>query len=375
MTLAVEPNDLTGYAGQVRRAHEDFTAATSYMSSNTTIGFSCSGGLWDKFFIDHVEKTRQTKDIISRFSTVLGSSEKELGKTATWYQTVDLAQARKLDATYPGTSRPSPVHRTRPRPGSGSTFQDVCDATGQLKPAGSANGWIQGHMAEFDFAPANKTAGTLLDIASPTSLVNEGLKLAFDIDILGTASNWLTGDWQSYASCADAWHCMGNFCADVAANLMHGNQVLATTWRGNAADAAWKYFDNLARKLDAARDAFHSLRDHYKDVAAAVFSLADVVKGAIVNICDLAAQAAIGAAASTATAATGVGLLGSFVGAAFVAERVSAMVEEYGRLVANYEKVVTALTGALGSAGFIAELCTDLKKFPVVGNAYDNALV
>ncbi|MFE1952477.1 hypothetical protein ACFW9D_18685, partial [Streptomyces sp. NPDC059524] len=308
MTLAVESCDLTGFATLVHRASEDFKTARTYLSRHTSIEFAIAATAWDLAYGDHAQQVRAAEDVLTRFETILDASHRELDKTAGWYESVDLKEAQKLDATYPAP-RKGPVPRQRP---SGSTtFKDVCDALEHLKPAGGADGWFASHRHEFDFAPVNKTVGTLFDLGSPSALVNEGLKLAFDVDVLGTVSNWLAGDWQNYVACADAWDCLGNFCDAAAKNIRHGNEVLGLTWRGNAADAAWKYFERMANTLESAGDTFHALREHYTGIAKIVFSFADLAKGIVASICDRAAEAAIAAAASPAIATTGVGVLGS----------------------------------------------------------------
>ncbi|MEV3858028.1 hypothetical protein AB0J38_27315 [Streptomyces sp. NPDC050095] len=367
-------SDLTGYAALLHRACGDFGSAQAYLNGNTAVDPACSADLWDSIFSDHTQNVQNAKEVIARFETILAASQQELRKTATWYESVDLEQARRIDATYPTTKGPLPVPRSRPT--TDPTFRDARDAVSRLKPAGSANGWLQGHLDELRFAPINKTAGTLFDIASPSTLVNEGLKLAFDHDILGSLSNRLAGDWQTYAGCADAWHCLGDFFSDSAANIRHGNDVLGITWQGNAADAARKYFEKLATNLDSAKDCFHALRDHYQGIATTVFAFADLVKGGLAYIFDTALQAALAAAASAAAATTGVGIFGTFVGAAVVAQRVSAMLERYGEILKQYEKLLLYVTMTTGAAGGVtAKVTQDLKKFPVVGRPYDNAIV
>ncbi|MET9494916.1 hypothetical protein [Streptomyces sp. NPDC006552] len=374
MTLAVESGDLIGYAGLVRRAGEDCDTALAYLNRSTSIGFSWAEGAWDLALGDHVERNREAREVLTQFGVILRASKAELKKTATWYQTVDFDRARELDATYP-TGQYS-AHVPRARPSGTLSFADVRDATGRLKPSGGTDGWLQGHADEFVFAPIHKTAGTLLDLGSPSALANEGIKLAFDWDVLGSVANWFSGDWQDYAACADAWHCLGELCADVAADLRHGNQVLATTWRGNAADAAWKYFDKVAAKLDTAHDAFHELRDRYTGVTKMVFSFAELAKSAVADICDKGAQVAIAAAASTAMALTGVGFTGSFVGVALAVERVNSMIQAYHELVKEYDRFMLALNALLGGIGLTSvALSNELKKFPVVGKSYDNKLV
>ncbi|GAA2323564.1 hypothetical protein OKJ48_17930 [Streptomyces kunmingensis] len=372
MTLAVKSADLVGYAGLVRRAAGDCGTARAYLDRSTAIDSSLIGELWDGAVGDHEKRVREARDVLGRFDAILDASVGELKKTAAWYDSIDLTQARKLDATYPGVT---PSHVPRPRPSGGTSFRDVSDAGSRLKPPGGADGWLQGHLAELEFAPANKVAGTLLDFGSVSALANEGLKFAFGYDILGNVTNWLMGDWQSYADCADAWDCLGGACSDMAANIRHGNSVLDVTWQGNAADAAWKYFDNSAGKLDATRDAFHDLRDRYLNVARLVFSFAETAKGAIAEICDWGIQVAVSAAASTAVAFSGVGIARSFVGAAFAAERVTAMVKRYRELTEQYDRLMAAVNLAFAAVGGMCALVGDMRKFPVVGKSYDNALL
>ncbi|MFI7387104.1 hypothetical protein [Streptomyces sp. NPDC049813] len=374
MTLAVESGDLISYAGLVRRAGEACDDALAYLDKSTAIGFSFAREAWDMALGDHTERSREARDILRRFGAILSASKSELKKTAAWYEAMDIDQARRIDATYPTSERSEKISRAHP---SGTlTFRDVHDAVDHLKPTGSSGGWLQGHADEFMFAPVHKTAGTLLDIGSPSALANEGIKMAFGWDVLSTVTNWLSGDWQQYAECADAWDCLGEFCAAVANNLRHGNEVLGTTWRGNAADAAWKYFNKIAARLDTAHDAFHELRDRYTSVTKMVFSFAELAKGILAEICDKGTQAAIAAAASTAMALTGVGFTGSFVGVALAVERVNSMVQAYHKLVKDYDHFMLGLNALLGGIGGATILLSDdLRKFPIVGKSYDNKLI
>ncbi|MEU6388995.1 hypothetical protein [Streptomyces sp. NPDC046939] len=372
MTLAVKTQDLVAYAGQVHRAGGDCGSARAYLDRNSTIDSSFIGELWNSALGDHMKRVRDARDVLHGFDTILHASAGELKKTAAWYDAIDLDQARRLDAAYPA-AQPSPI--PRPRPSGAATFRDVRDVTDRLKPPGSGDGWLRGHLAELDFAPANKVAGTLLDFGSVSALANEGIKLAFGQDILGYVANWLAGDWQSYADCADVWHCLGNACADMAANVGHGNSVLDLTWHGNAADAAWRYFDKSAKKLEAAQGAFHDLRDRYLNVAKLVFSFAETVKGGIAELCDWGIQVAVSAAASAAIAVSGVGIAGTFVGAAYAAERVTAMVERYRELTKQYDRLMTAVNATFAGLGGLCAVLGDMRQFPEVGSGYNNALV
>lgn len=371
--FTVEPEDLRGFSRLNERASDDFIAASSYVSANTDIGFSCSGDLWNMIFGDHEERVSDAKDLLGGVGRVLEASKKELSKSADYYQKTDQETAQKIDATYPESGSSVSVKTVAEKPGS---FRDVSDAASALKPVGGPSGWLQGHIDEFQFAPANKTLGTLLDLGSPSALVNEGLKLAFDVDILGQISNWLAGNWQDYANCADAWGNLARFCGSSARNIRNGNAVLAASWDGNAADVAEAYFSSFAKKLDSSQEAFDSLREYYVEVARAIFSFGEFVKGAVAGIFDLAIEAAVAAAASAALAASGVGLGGAFVSGAIAAERIMTMVERYAEIVKAYERIMTLLNGLVGVGGVLmAKAVDEVRSFPVAGNAYDNKVV
>jgi hypothetical protein len=369
--FSVQPEDLRGFGGLVDRASEDFAEAASYTAKNTQLDFSCAEDLWSLVFGDHKARVQESKDILNKFQRILDASQGEVKKSASYYQQTDQSEARRVDSTYPSDGKSIGKGRgVAEQPG---TFRDVTDARSQLKSTGGSDGWLQGHASEFSFAPANKTLGTLLDFGSPSALANEGLKLAFDVDILGQVTNWLAGDWQGYAECADAWANLGNFCAGVARNIRNGNAVLASGWNGNAADSAQTYFGSLADKLEKAKESYDSLHDHYVEIARAVFSFGEFVKGAVVQLLDLAVQAMVAAAASTAAAASGVGIGGALVGGAIVAERVLAMTNKYAEIVKRYEQVMTVLNGMVGAGGVVlAKTSQDVQAFPVVGGSYDN---
>lgn len=373
MTLAVRSEDVVGCARLVRRAGEDCGSARAYLDRSTSIDSSRLGGLWDLAVGDHSKRVHDARDVLSRFDTILGASTAELKKTAAWYDSVDLEQARRLDATYP--TGKSLAAAPRPQPTNGTSFHDVHDVGLRLTAPGGADGWLEGHLAELKFAPPNKTVGTLLDFGSVSALANEGLKLAFGWDVLGEISNWLVGDWQNYADSADAWEHLGNACADIAENLRHGNAVLSLSRRGNAADAAWKYFDKTAGKLDGARDAFHDLRDRYQNVATLVYTFAETAKGVAAEICDLGVQVAVSAAASAGMAASGVGFTGAFAGMAFAAQRMATMVKRYRELTKQYDCLMATINVIFAGVGGMCTLVGEVRKFPIVGKSYDNTLV
>ncbi|WP_309052930.1 hypothetical protein, partial [Streptomyces sp.] len=150
----------------------------------------------------------------------------------------------------------------------------------------------------------------------------------------------------------------------------------AATWQGNAADAALLYFETLAERLDQAGEAFHGLEKHYQAVAQTVFGAAEVLKGQLVMISDIALQVAITAAAAGALTATGVGAIAGVAGGAVIAARITSMIGHWGRTVAIYEGVLNSVNGlTMSAAGLISGVGADIKKFPTPGRSYDSPVV
>lgn len=368
----VEPADVKAMGRLVGRAGQDVQEAKSYLVKSVSLDFSCAEDLWDKVIRDHDSHVTEAEELFKDLSRILDASARELDSSAQYYEQTDQDAAARQDSLYPA-SQPGSVPRSS---GESGGVREVCDATSRLKPVGGDSGWLQGHQEEMQFAPVQKTLGTALDLASPSTLVNEGLKLAFDIDIFGTAANWLAGDWGSYADCSDAWRNLGDFCGDVSRNLRAGCRSLAATWQGNAADAALLYFETLAERLDQAAEAFHGLEKHYQAVAQTVFGAAEVLKGQLVMISDIALQVAITAAAAGALTATGVGAIAGVAGGAVIAARITSMIGHWGRTVAIYEGVLNSVNGlTMSAAGLISGVGADIKKFPTPGRSYDSPVV
>lgn len=221
-----------------------------------------------------------------------------------------------------------------------------------------------------------ETSLTALDLVSPSALVTEGLKLFFDFDPFGELAAQISGDWEGYLKCSGLWGNLADFCRNVAANVEHGTSSVSATWTGNAADAACVYFEEFGEILHSAAESFDSLKKNYEMVAHTVFGVAETVKGGLMLLSDLALEAFIAWAAGTEAAATGVGLIGTAAAYALVADRAL-------KAVATYEKIIKAIDLAIVITRPLYAECAregatmqaKIKKFPVPGKSYDNAVV
>ncbi|MFG2093703.1 hypothetical protein [Streptomyces sp. NPDC048612] len=389
MSFSVHPADIAGFAKLIGRAAEDMQEGVGYIDNKANEdGFDVEEGLigqwWEDAYGNHTERVREVKGFLRKVGGLLEASAEELKKSAKYYQATDHEQAVKMDSTYPASKRGNPDGDHAPA--SAGDFRDANDARGKLKPLeadpsffdaiGKAQNWAEGHAEEFQFNAAFKTFGTALDMLSPTAIVTEGCKLFFDFDPFGELASLVGGDWEGYLKCAGLWGNLGEFCRLVAANISHGTGSISITWTGNAADAACVYFEEIANLLDSAADSFDSLKANYAAVANLAYGMAESVKAGLMFISDLAIESFIEFMAGLAAAETGVGLIGTAAAWALVAKNALQAVEKY-------EKIVKAIDVAMmvSKAGYAecgresAGMEAKVKKFPVPGKSYDNAVV
>jgi len=117
----------------------------------------------------------------------------------------------------------------------------------------------------------------------------------------------LVGDWNSVLLASDALKKLDDFSTELAAELHVANTNWLGKWQGNAADAAYDFFERQRKALDKHADALGSAAGDLQGVAIGMESGAKTLVGGFEMLLDwviyIAATAAISAAAST----TGVG--------------------------------------------------------------------
>ncbi|MGP3981262.1 hypothetical protein [Streptomyces sp. KR80] len=372
MSFRVESGDVESFGKLVGRAVEDVSSCVDYLKK-VTVDKGLAAELWEMCSSEHEKYVDDGSQVMTKVRRILDSASGELGKVATYYRDTDREEAARVDATYPCSKKPAPDSAGS---GSGASFNDAKDAGAELKPVGGDKNYAEGHLAEYQFAPVHKTIGTMLDFGSPSALVNEGCKLFLGIDPFGEALKWVTGDWDTYTDCGTAWANLGKACGAIADNIKSGNDTLAGSWDGNAADAAWAYFDELQAKLREIEEGFSSLDGHYYQVAHFIFSLAEVLKAGLAFIADRIITAMVFQAAAIAASATGVGAFAGAASAALAASQALLAVMRWAELTAQYTKVALALTGALtaGSA-IMGATFNAVKDFPEVSGGYDHKAV
>ncbi|MFJ1993302.1 hypothetical protein [Streptomyces asiaticus] len=243
------------------------------------------------------------------------------------------------------------------------TFTDLSEPTSHLTAP----------KAPSEFTNPLKPLNDASDLISPTYWVNEILSMALGFNPKEKAQEYFAGDWEEYSKCSEAWGNLAKLCSEVSKNIDSGNKFLDKTWDGNAADAAYAYFKNIAEKCDELHSELNALKDEYFVIAEGVWSTAEVVGTILSQIGDLAATAAISAAAGTLLSFTG---WGAAVGYGLAATQILQIIEEWGKLtktVNDFQLVFHLGMATLGTIG--GGIATKFAEFPLPKNPYDNPVV
>jgi uncharacterized protein YukE len=246
-----------------------------------------------------------------------------------------------------------------------SGFTDTAEPSSRLTPPKAPEEFSQGPLLDL--------FNDVSDLVSPTYWITEAYNAVFGFNPLDEVIQWFAGDWESFAKCADVWQNIGKACDDIAKNLSSGNTALDSTWNGHAADSAYVYFDELAKKLDQSGQTFDSLADTYKYLAHAAYAAAEGIKGYIGGILDGLIIVGIELAAGTLLSWTGAGALVGYGLAALEVTRILKMWGDATEMFGNAQAIVNGGVGTLEGLG--AAIYSHLQNFPAVGGTYDNPAV
>ncbi|KIZ16598.1 hypothetical protein [Streptomyces natalensis] len=396
---------MNSFGKLVDRAEHDMLAGGEFLRSNAKIDTSGGAGeIWGKVVDLHQNHVELADRALKGYGEILNSSSSELIRSAQYYKDTDIDQAAAVDAVYGGSGRGAPPSASIGAATDifGGGFNDRTDAQACLAATRTPEQIYEhaGMPSVFASQLANvasvvkpridgifnnsngalgvigELVGDVLDLTSPSVLVNEGLKLAFGWDLFGDLANCVAGDWGTFNECAQAWAKLGSLCAAVATNVSHGNDLLSLSWQGQAANVAWDYFHAVAEKLLKAQETFNKIDECYQKIGGEIASFVNMLKAAISTIADLALMAALEAAAGAASGFTGVGLVVTAAAAADIALRVARMIQLSTEIGTALTGLYLAIQGAqtAGQAEVIATL-SEIKSFPVPKAGYDNQVV
>ena len=179
------------------------------------------------------------------------------------------------------------------------------------------------------------------------------------------ATQWLAGDWSAIWKFGDAMGNLAQFMQELGIEIEQGMLTLDHSWHGNAEDAAYMYFSDLAATVSGQEAAMFNAQDSYHLAAKGAWQFANQLANLLQSIADEAVIAAMTMAASTGAATTGigaaVGILG-YAGSALLVARILDKVNQASQII-NYSGM--AIMGMFGLVSDAAAQTGHLSNVPL----------
>ncbi|WP_432827311.1 hypothetical protein [Dactylosporangium sp. CA-092794] len=224
--------------------------------------------------------------------------------------------------------------------------------------------------------PAEQTLDEYLDVfgyfsyLSPSHWITALLEQAIGIDPIAWCAQLLQGDWTAFEQCGLAYANLGRACHRLGLIVEQELLKLDAEWDGNAADAAYVYFSDLATKVAALRGPLEQAAKDYHDAGRGVWLVGSQVQNLLEAIIDEAIIAAAAAAIGSALVETGVGTIAGYGVAAI---QIARIIEKFAQVSQKIQYGGTLMQGFIGEGMAIGyQGGGDLGRYPLPGNAYDH---
>jgi hypothetical protein len=207
----------------------------------------------------------------------------------------------------------------------------------------------------------------LFNYVSPSAWINAAIESLTGVDVFGWMTDWVSGDWAAMWKFGDAMANLAECMQQIGINIQQGMLELDNSWDGNAGDAAFKYFSDLAAATSGQQIALRDRQDDYHKAAVGAWELSNQLGNILQALADKAILAGISAAAGTALAETGVGaIIGYGVAALIVVD----MLNLINRASVIINTAGTAILGLFGGGMDLAYQGGDLSAIPLPSVAY-----
>jgi len=207
---------------------------------------------------------------------------------------------------------------------------------------------------------------------SPSFWLFEVVKELTHVDVLEELLAPVSGHWEQVSEYGDALNKLSLCMADTNLNLQEATNALRPQWKGNAADAAFRYFDSAAASIDGYAKVLAALQVQYQEVAKQMWINCRAAKTIAEQILDDALFAAIAVTAGTVTAQTGAGPL---IGYGLAALKIANMLERIheGTKVVRVGKAL--IDGLTSTSEVLSKQMQDIRQVPPIRAAYDHPAV
>ncbi len=202
---------------------------------------------------------------------------------------------------------------------------------------------------------------------SPSAWIASAIEKLTGTDPIGWSTECLAGDWQALWKFGDAMGNLARCLQQLGMNIQQGMLTLDASWDGNASDAAYKYFSDLAAAISSQQIPLYNSEQSYHLAARGAWELAGQLGNLIQAIADEAILATVAAAAGTATAETIVGAVGGY---AITAIYVTRMLEKINQASQIINTAGTVTLGAFGGVADAAAQVGHLSDVPLPASGF-----
>ncbi|MCM0675833.1 hypothetical protein NCC78_14200 [Micromonospora phytophila] len=212
----------------------------------------------------------------------------------------------------------------------------------------------------------------ILDSISISHWVNQIIKDVAGYDVIGTITNALVGDWESFYKAGDAYGNLGQSLQALGQNVSLVSAQMDQQWDGQAADAAFVYFRQLGAATVQQNVVLAQVEEKYHEAARAIWLLADMIGGLVKMMIDKAIIIGVSAAAGTALIETGAGAVAGYGIAAWQATE---LVKKVNDAALKIQAGGTAILGFFSFIKTLAEQGGDLSKVPLPDQPYTSPVL
>ncbi|MEV6487086.1 hypothetical protein AB0M20_00400 [Actinoplanes sp. NPDC051633] len=188
----------------------------------------------------------------------------------------------------------------------------------------------------------------LFNYVSPTAWACKAIEAISGQDPLAWCTEWLSGDWESLWKFGDAMGNLARFMQDAGIEVQQGALTLDQSWDGNAGDAAWMYFSDLAAAMSSQSTPLQNSQESYHLAATGAWQFANQLGNLIQAIADEAIIAAALVATGTAVSSTGVGAVVGVVEYGAAALMVVRILDKINKVSQIINAGGTAVLGTFG---------------------------
>ncbi len=207
----------------------------------------------------------------------------------------------------------------------------------------------------------------IFNYISPSAWLNDLLSKTVGWDIFGYVSEAFTGEWEALYKFGDVMNNLAQAMQQIGVEIQAGADELDGRWDGNAGDAAYIYFTQLATATSGQQTGLYAAGNGYHDAARGAWLLAGQVGNILQAIIDEGILMGIAVGAGTATLETGIGPVIGYSMAAYQAVQIINLANKASKII---NTAGIALATAFGGGLEVAGQGGDLSAVPLPSAGY-----